>query len=149
MINIKEYSTNNQPSLLEKTEISSFLQQHLEQYGDPQQAIEKAIEYATGKNNSAGGNIFVAKNNDVVIAAAVINKTGMHDYIPANILVYIATHKEYRGKGVGKSLMNHIIENLEGDIALHVEPDNPAKRLYENLGFTNKYLEMRLIKEVK
>ena len=25
-----------------------------------------------------------------------------------------------------------------------LEPDNPAKKLYEKLGFTNKYLEMRL-----
>lgn len=149
MIYIKEYNNNNQPTSLEKTKISSFLHQHLEQYGDPQQAIEKAMEYAAGENNSPGGNIFVAKNDDNIVAAAVINKTGMHDYIPANILVYIATHNEFRGKGIGKNLVEHIIENLEGDIALHVEPNNPAKGLYEKLGFTNKYLEMRLIKEVK
>ncbi len=31
----------------------------------------------------------------------------------------------------------------DGDIALHVEPDNPARFLYEKYGFTNKYLEMR------
>jgi ribosomal protein S18 acetylase RimI-like enzyme len=42
--------------------------------------------------------------------------------------------------------MEHIIEATEGDIALHVEPDNPARQLYEKYGFTNKYLEMRLSK---
>jgi len=36
------------------------------------------------------------------------------------------------------------IRMAHGAIALHVEPDNPAKKLYERLGFTNKYLEMRL-----
>ncbi|HAB28956.1 MAG TPA: GNAT family N-acetyltransferase, partial [Xanthomarina gelatinilytica] len=35
----------------------------------------------------------------------------------------------------------------EGDVALHVEPNNPAIKLYESLGFTNKYLEMRLKKD--
>ena len=42
--------------------------------------------------------------------------------------------------------MQTAIQMANGDIALHVEPDNPAKILYEKLGFTNKYLEMRLKK---
>jgi ribosomal protein S18 acetylase RimI-like enzyme len=40
--------------------------------------------------------------------------------------------------------MNKAIELTEGDIALHVEKDNPARFLYEKVGFTNPYLEMRL-----
>ena len=73
----------------------------------------------------------------------IINKTGMAGYIPENILVYIATHSDYRGKGIGGQLIERAFKETEGDIALHVEPENPAKHLYEKLGFTNKYLEMR------
>lgn len=40
--------------------------------------------------------------------------------------------------------MSMAIEMANGGIALHVEPDNPARYLYEKLGFTHKYLEMRL-----
>jgi ribosomal-protein-alanine N-acetyltransferase len=58
--------------------------------------------------------------------------------------VYIAVHEESRGSGLGKKMMQEVIEKAEGGIALHVEPDNPARRLYERLGFTSKYLEMRL-----
>lgn len=78
-----------------------------------------------------------------MIGAAVINHTGMSGYIPENILVYLAIHREYRGKGLGSQLMQEIFQQTNGDIALHVEPDNPARKLYEKLGFTNKYLEMR------
>ena len=70
----------------------------------------------------------------------------MKSYIPENILVYIATHSGFRGKGIGKQMMEEAIKLAHGDIALHVEPNNPAKFLYEKLGFTNKYLEMRLVK---
>jgi len=48
-----------------------------------------------------------------------------------------------RGQGVGKQLMEAALEEAHGNVALHVEPHNPAKRLYERIGFTNKYLEMR------
>jgi ribosomal protein S18 acetylase RimI-like enzyme len=70
----------------------------------------------------------------------------MSGYIPENILVYIATHRDKRGQGLGKKLMSKAIEISQGDIALHVEADNPARFLYEKLGFTNPYLEMRLKK---
>ena len=66
--------------------------------------------------------------------------------VPENVLVYIATHKDYRGNGIGKLLMQKAMDVSSGDIALHVEPNNPARFLYEKLGFTHKYSEMRLQK---
>jgi len=43
-------------------------------------------------------------------------------------------------------MIKKVAESVRGDIALHVEPDNPARHLYEKLGYSNKYLEMRYTK---
>jgi ribosomal protein S18 acetylase RimI-like enzyme len=48
-----------------------------------------------------------------------------------------------RGKGVGSKIIRKGFELADGDVKLHVEYDNPAKRLYERLGMTTKYAEMR------
>lgn len=132
--------------MIERNQIRDFLYTHLEKYGDAKEDISKAIDYALNKGITPGGFVVVGRENGEIIGAVVINKTGMEGYIPENILVYIATHGERRGKGYGRKLMEAAIENASGNIALHVEPDNPAKILYEKLGFTNKYLEMRLSK---
>lgn len=124
-------------------ELVSFLHQHLEQYGDDQASIRKAIQYIF---NDRGGHVYTQKVDGELSGVVVINKTGMEGYIPENILVYIALNPAFRGKGLGKALMQRAIEQTNGDIALHVEKDNPAKFLYEKLGFTNPYLEMRLRK---
>lgn len=144
MIQISTYSPTQLPALSDEAAIASFLFQHLEAFGDPLGDIHAAINYALGTNNSLGGLLIIAREGDEIRGAVVVNKTGMSRYIPENILVYIATHSDCRGQGVGKKLMNAALEATSGSIALHVEPDNPAKRLYESLGFTNKYLEMRL-----
>lgn len=124
--------------------IVDFLFTHLEQYGDQKDAIQKCINYVM--NPEKGGQIIIGKDEEKIVGITILNQTGMNGYIPENILVYIAVDNSVRGKGFGKKLMQKAIESVEGDIALHVEPDNPAKKLYENLGFTNKYLEMRLTK---
>ena len=129
-----------------RDEIADFLFEHLDQYGDEHQAILKCISYAYGDNEGQGGFILVAHNEDGIMGVVIINNTNMGGYIPEHILVYIAVHEKTRGQGVGKALMERIIDETEGDIALHVEPENPAKFLYEKFGFTNKYLEMRLKK---
>lgn len=135
-------------------EVVNFLYKSLEQYGDPEDDINKAVNYALNKNNeknkTTGGLVLTARleENNAIVGAVVINETGMGGYIPENILVYIATDPNQRGKGIGKKLMQDALESSNGDVALHVEPDNPAKRLYENLGFTNKYLEMRYKKTI-
>ena len=146
MLEIKTYRQENKPNEHEKNNILDFLFKNLEQYGDPRQDIEKCLQYALQETPSFGGFVLTAVLEDQIVGAVIVNQTGMKDYIPENILVYIATDANKRGKGIGKTLMQHAIEQTEGNIALHVEPDNPAKKLYEKLGFTNKYLEMRLTK---
>lgn len=141
---ITKFNEDNSISQSEMEAVRNFLYTHLEQYGDEQGAIFKCIEYAMRKDGKPGGAVFTAKIDNEIVGAVVMNKTGMSEYIPVNILVYIATHGGHRGKGIGRILMTYAIENTEGDIALHVEKDNPAKFLYEKLGFTTPYNEMRL-----
>jgi len=148
MIDIRTYDRRRRPAESELHEIAGFLFRHLDEFGDPQHEIEQAIRYSleSAGDKPGGGLVLAAYSGDMLAGAVVINRTGMSGYIPENILVYIATHNELRGKGIGRMLMQKAIGETEGDIALHVEADNPAKRLYESLGFTNRYLEMRLKK---
>lgn len=132
--------------LVHKEEIANFLFEHLDEYGDKKADILKAIDYALNFGVTPGGFVVTARLKGKIIGAVVMNRTGMSGYIPENILVYIAMDSAYRGQGIGKELMKKAIDHADGDIALHVEPENPAKFLYEKLGFTNKYLEMRLKK---
>jgi len=146
MIKMKIFDEVNKPTNIEKTEIVNFLFENLQEFGDPKNDIQKAIDYSVKEFISFGGFTMLIIEKDVILGATIINRTGMGGYIPENILVYIATNKDYRGKGFGTVLMQKAIDYAKGDIALHVEANNPAVHLYEKLGFTNPYLEMRLKK---
>ena len=132
---------NDAPFSLE--DVAEFLHQHLDEFGDDTESIKKAIRYAYKENDGRGGFVVIGHENDQILGVVVVNETGMGGYIPENILVYIAVRGDQRGRGLGKNLMEYTIDRAEGDIALHVESDNPARHLYEKYGFTNKYLEMR------
>ncbi len=138
------YTPQQKPDITDKKAITDFLFEHLDQFGDKWEDIHKAIDFSVKDIESFGGFTLKLENEQEIIGAVVVNETGMSGYIPENILVYIAIHRDHRGKGVGKRLMKEAIEQCKGNIALHVEPDNPARHLYKNLGFSNKYLEMRL-----
>ena len=127
---------------LQNDAIASFLFQHLDQFGDKKELILKCLDYVF--NPDVADLWWWRMKTERLRGAVIVNETGMNGYIPENILVYIAVDKAHRGKGLGKSLMQKTMDRATGSIALHVEPDNPAKFLYEKLGFTNKYLEMRL-----
>jgi ribosomal protein S18 acetylase RimI-like enzyme len=144
MIKLETLSAIDSATYLQKNEIADFLFQHLGEYGDPKEDIMKCLDYALDQGMQAGGFVVMAREKGQLLGVLVMNKTGMSGYIPENILVYIAVDAEQRGKGIGGKLMKMAMKMAKGAIALHVEPDNPAKKLYERLGFTNKYLEMRL-----
>jgi len=145
MIQTRVFNPENKPNTTEKENIIDFLFKNLQEYGDPRADIEKAIDYALKETKSFGGFILVSYLDNEISGAVVVNQTGMKDYIPENILVYIATHRKHRGQGIGKILMQETIKLAEGNIALHVEPENPARFLYEKYGFSSKYIEMRYI----
>ncbi|HLR90056.1 MAG TPA: GNAT family N-acetyltransferase [Balneolaceae bacterium] len=132
--------------LFSRDRIATFLFTHLEEYGDEKGAILKCIAYAYGDNPGQDGFVLIAHQENEILGVVIVNDTNMAGYIPEHILVYIAVHGEARGKGVGKALMEKALNETEGDVALHVEPENPARFLYEKFGFTNKYLEMRRTK---
>jgi len=48
----------------------------------------------------------------------------------------VATREDVRGKGVGTALMRRVLDDLTGAATLLVFEKNPARRLYERLGFT-------------
>ncbi len=149
MINLKTFdSTKNQTDIINQPEIVKFLHRHLEEYGDPEEDIARALRYCLGEDHKPGGLLITARQDteQELAGVCIINKTGMSGYIPENILVYIAIDCNLRGQGLGKKIMQEAISHTEGDIALHCEPENPALHLYQKMGFKSKYLEMRLKK---
>ncbi|MFO8086590.1 MAG: GNAT family N-acetyltransferase [Bacteroidales bacterium] len=123
-----------------------FLYTHLDQFGDEKSAINKCLDFAFEKNGGLGGFLLAGFDDDKLVGALVMNKTGMSEFIPENILVYVAVHESMRGKGMGRDIITKALNLAEGNVKLHVEYENPAKRLYERIGFKSKYAEMRFDK---
>lgn len=131
------------PKGLNREKYIDFLHTYLDKFGDTKAAINKSIDYVFSDEAGKGGFLLAAYDDGELVGELVMNRTGMSDYIPENILVYVAVKSGKRGKGYGGKIIKKALDLADGDVKLHVEYDNPAKRLYERLGFTNKYAEMR------
>ncbi len=67
------------------------------------------------------------------------------------LLMDIALLPEYRGRGIGTAILHELLQAADRagkTVMLHVEPNNPALRLYQRLGFeisakSGYYLEMK------
>jgi GNAT superfamily N-acetyltransferase len=123
--------------------LADFLVSGLAEYGDPKTEVIKCLNFAMEGTKGPGGLVITLGEFSDLKAALVVNHTGMSGYIPEHILVYFVVSQTRRGKGLGQRMLEYLMTKLEGGIALHVEPGNPAIRLYEKLGFVNNYLEMR------
>jgi len=143
MLYIKKITKENEFKSINKSQFVDFLFTHLGKFGDPKKDIEKCLNYAFSEEKYEGGFALAAFYEDKLVGALIMNKTGMGNYIPDWILVYIAVDSKYRGKGFGRQIVEESFKYCDGDVKLHVEYENPAKRLYERIGFSNKYAEMR------
>lgn len=149
MLQIQKINTNEDFKTISRETFVDFLFTHLDQFGDPKEDINKCLDYAFSTEKSEGGFALAGFKDNKVVGAVIMNKTGMSGYIPDWILVYIAVDASQRGQGIGKQLIEEVYRQCIGDIKLHVEYDNPAKRLYERMGFQSKYAEMRYVPKHK
>jgi len=112
-------------------------------YEDKLADIKSALSVIFDDTDHPGGFVVLGMEEDELLGAAVIHHTPWSGYVPENMLLFIGVRPEHRGQGLGRALIEEALAHCEGDVKLHVEYDNPAKRLYERLGFTSKYAEMR------
>lgn len=143
MLRIEKISREEDFKEITSEEFIDFLFTHLDKFGDPKKDIKKCLSYAFSNEKSEGGFALAAFYENKLVGALIMNKTGMGDYIPDWVLVYVAVDSSYRGKGFGRQIVEESFKHCDGNIKLHVEYDNPAKKLYERIGFTSKYAEMR------
>jgi len=141
---IKTFDAFSRLSMLDINRITQFLFEHSGKYRDSKSAIKKSIRYAAKEIPGLGGSVFVMEHEKKILGVAVVNKTGMNEYMPENLLVYLVVNKTYRSKGVAKRLIDYTKNYCKGDIAIHIHKDNPVIKMFESRGFQSKNIEMRL-----
>jgi ribosomal-protein-alanine N-acetyltransferase len=129
----------------EKSAVIHFLCEYTEDA--EKQSVREAVEYAIKHKPSFGGFILTVHQCRQIIAAVVVNRTGMEGYNPHNLFVYVTVHKDFRhDEAMMQYLLKRAIDHADGDIALHVPPGHPALKLYRKMGFKSQLLELRLHK---
>ncbi|WP_051947237.1 GNAT family N-acetyltransferase [Muricauda sp. MAR_2010_75] len=143
---IKTYDAYTRLSTMEATRFTNFLFEHQEGRRATKKAIRKAIQYSTKEIPGLGGYVFSMEDKDNILALAVVNKTGMGDYIPENFMVFFVVHREFRNQGIEEKLLDYTLQYCKGDVAIHITSENqcPNKQFFEKYGFGETHTEMRL-----
>ena len=134
------------PWWLSKEMLALAFHSEMKPYEDKVEDVSKALDYCLRIDKSKpGGFLVLATRPEALVGGLLMLRTGMDGYIPPWILLMVFVSPELRGQGLGGKIIDMALEHTGGgDIKLHVEHDNPAQHLYKRVGFTSKYLEMRL-----
>ncbi len=133
------------PGFVTKKTLVDALHYKMEPFNDSLEDVERGVDYALRIDTSKyGGFVTLATRGEELLGAVVMLRTGMVGFIPPWLLLMVYVDPKLRGQGIGGKLIAFTRKHCDGDIKLHVEYDNPAKRLYERIGFKTKYAEMRL-----
>ena len=133
------------PTWLNKDMLADAFCNKMKPYNDSLEDVNKALDYGLGIDSSKyGGFVITATSGEELLGGLLMLKTGMSGYIPPYILLMVYVDPSLRGQGIGGKIVDFARARCDGDIKLHVEHDNPARHLYERVGFVSKYLEMRL-----
>lgn len=134
------------PKWTSRDSIAQFLHEHMKPYEDTVTDIQRSLDYVFSKQALNGGFVVLGEIEERLVGVLVMLHTGMKGYVPENLLLFVTVRPENRHLGLGRQLISWGLQESEGNVKLHVEYDNPAKSLYESVGFKSKYAEMRYVK---
>lgn len=140
---LKVENESELPQWASREKLVEFFHYKMKPYEDLPEDIDSALDYLFSDEKYAGGFLMLARVDGRLGGMLAMLRTGMKGYVPENILLFVSVDPELRGRGIGGKIIERSLAECEGDVKLHVEYDNPAKRLYERVGFTSKYAEMR------
>lgn len=141
---VKVTSAEQFPRWAPRAEVVNFFHETMQPYEDTPQDICSALDYAFSGSHYAGGFLMLASTGEELAGALLMLRTGMTGFVPEHFLVFVTVNPQLRGQGIGQRLIERCLAECDGSVKLHVDFDNPAKRLYERLGFEHCYAEMRL-----
>ncbi len=139
---------NNEAEIPNWTDLSGlveFFHHTMKPYHDSAPDVRKGLLHAMGTGQLSRGFLVLARcrASGKLVGGLTMLDTGMGGFVPENLLLFVAVDPTLRGKGLGKQIIDLAISKANGAVKLHVEKENPARRLYNRLGFTEKYVEMR------
>jgi ribosomal-protein-alanine N-acetyltransferase len=143
---VKVTAPDGFPAWAMRPRVVEFFHETMKPYEDQPEDIEHALDYAFSQEKYAGGFLMLVASGGQLAGALLMLNTGMKGYVPENILLFVSVNPQMRGQGIGAKLIQRCFDEVEGDVKLHVDFDNPARRLYERLEMKHKYAEMRLIR---
>ncbi len=97
----------------------------LTEYRDTPFTLEDGLSEWKGN----GGLVFLEKDTQLL---------GMLQLKPSRTFWELSSfvlHQKYQGKGYGRALLESCLRATDRPVCLRVKQDNPAKRLYESVGF--------------
>ncbi|MGD9546674.1 MAG: GNAT family N-acetyltransferase [Candidatus Krumholzibacteriia bacterium] len=124
-----------------RPDLIRFFKETMKPYHDTPEDVASALDYALDPGRA--GFVMLAHEDEKLLGALTMLDSGMGGYIPRWVLLFVSVQPDARGGGIGRRLIERSLAECDGPVKLHVEYDNPAKRLYERMGFVSKYAEMR------
>lgn len=131
------------PAWADRKALVRFFHETMAPWNDEAHDVDAALDYLFSEAEGKGGFLALGRRGEGLAGAVAMLETGMSGYVPSHLLLFVSIDPSARGKGLGSQLIRRALERCPGDVKLHVEYENPAKRLYERLGFETKYAEMR------
>lgn len=148
----KTYDAFSRLSINQINKLSKFIYRNQPQNDMSETGIRKAIQYAAKERPGFGGLVFTVEAEDQnVVAAAVLNKTGFEGYLAENMLVALAVDKE-RGEGdVYKKVLDYITDYCSGEISIQLKESHPLMDVFQDKGFEKKLhtIKFKTVKDVK